>query len=297
MRWNLAASLNGPLGVRAVTTDAIRVKALLQVVDLHTGEFLREFPIRWEPGWRMSMCRDGVHCVVGAYESYGVAVHDLRDGSEVWRRKDLKAIQVVTTSESDDLVFCGREAKAAHLLDCRTGESVRTFRGVYTLWPSPYDSTCLLGTAKLELHHPLGTRLAIIPRTKGGDEIAIAFSPDSVVVSEHHGTFRCIDILSGSCRWTYTPTPDRHVEQTAFMEKENAFLAYERRYYDHKPPNSLLHFDPRTGVILKRVALGSFELPEFCLGGTAMFDSSGLLISTATGRLLRTLAFSSTAPN
>lgn len=273
-----------------MSTDAIRIKAVLQVVDLATGEFLREFPVRWEPGWRFSVCRDEVTCIVGAYECYGVAAYDLRDGQELWRRKDLRAIQVVNAFPKEDLVFCGREAKAAHLLDCRTGQSVRTFRGVTGVWASPYDGTCLVEARKIELHRPLGQKVAALPPLRE-DTISTAFSPDAVLISERKGALQCIETSSGACRWKYVPHPDRHVELTAFMEAQNVFVAVESRHYDAKPPAKLLHLDVRNGTVMKEIILGSWCTAEFCLNASAIFDPSGMLVCTNTGQLLRTLAF------
>lgn len=292
VRWNLTASLTGRLAVRGLSTDSIRIKAVLQVVDLTSGEFLHEFPVRWEPGSRFSVCRDEVTCIVGAYECYGVAAYDLRDGREIWRRKDLKAIQVVTAFPNEDSVFCGREAKAAHLLDCHTGESLRVFRGVTDIWASPYDATRLVQTdAKgMDLQRPLGSRGRLVPRLSG-DTIAAAFSPNAVAVAERRGTLRCIETESAVCRWTYVPEKDRHVEHAAFLEGQDVFLVFDCRHYDKKPPARLLHIDAQSGIVAKEIVLGDWSGAEFCLNATALFDWTGMLVSTTNGQLVRTLAF------
>lgn len=278
--------------MRGIMTDPIRIKAVLQVVELTTGEFLREFPVRWEPGWRLSVCRDGVTCIAGAYECYGVAAYDLRDGREIWRRKDLKAIQVVNAFPGEDAVFCGREAKAAHLLNCQTGESIRVFRGVTDIWASPHDSTYLVQTKAqgMELQRPLGSRVAPVAQLTG-DTIAAAFSPDAVVVAERKGTLRCIETASGDCRWTHVPQQDRHVEHAAFLDGQNVFAVFDCRHYDNKPPVRLLHLDAQSGALVREIVLGAWGNAEFCLNGTALFDSTGMLVSTTNGLLLRTLAF------
>jgi outer membrane protein assembly factor BamB len=291
MRSILASGQTSIYGVRGIITDSNRIKGRFEVVDLNSGSFLRDFEVRWEPGSRQTICRDGVLCVAGAYDEWGVAAYDLRDGSEVWRRKDLKRIQVVTAFENEDLVFCGREGKPAHLLNSQTGQTVREFRGVYTLWPNPYDNSRIVGATRFELHYPLGVRRAVIARNNNDDEMCAAFSRGAVIIAERRGAVRCFSTQSGDCRWIHTLPDERHVEHATFLERENVFVVFECRHYDHKPPARLLHLDTETGVVCKEIVLGSWRGAEFCLKGTALFDASGLLTSTINGELIRTLQF------
>jgi len=120
-----------------------------------------------------------------------------------------------------------------------------------------------------------------------------SFSADAIVFSERKGLVRCIESASGASRWTFQPEQDRNVEHIDYLESEKVFVAFDCRYEDHKPPARLLHLDAASGSVVKEVVLGDWGGAEFCLNATALFDHSGMLVSTCTGKLLRMLAFPS----
>ena len=289
---DLAATLDGKLAVKAIAGHADQSLFRLCVVDLDSGALLREFEVRHDfGGHRLSLTSDEKICIVACYEAYGVGAYDVKTGREIWRRKDLKTAQVVLCHPGRNLVFCARENGAAHLLDTVTGDTVMKFRGIRGHWASPSDDTVLVGASHLEIHRPWGNKTASIPRTPRSDELAVVFHGETVIISERRGPVRCFNSLTGALLWSYNPPAEQHIENLVFMPVEKIVVGLQLRHHDYHPPARLVHFDPVSGRVEGTLELGKIRGAEFCLSGTALFDTEGNLYSNQNGEILRRLCF------
>ena len=74
----------------------------------------------------------------------GYNLYETKDGTEVWRRKDLKKVQTTRTSVDGQRLLCGFEDKSFELLNLRTGRSKPSMRGVKDVIESVYDDLVVI---------------------------------------------------------------------------------------------------------------------------------------------------------
>jgi hypothetical protein len=269
------------------TSNERTIEGLLTIYDLESGCKTRKFAVRYDfGGRRLALSRDHQSCFVGCYNVHGLAAYSALDGSELWRRKDLKAVQGVDAFPFDDAVFCGREG-AGHVLCVKTGRTIEKPRGVKRLYPSPLSKHVLASARTLDLHSPFGTRIGKIERTTFA-ELDCCFSESEVLVTESGGAVRCFDLASLSLLWTHTPTAGSHFLRLCFSQAVGCFVGVRWHYKDSTDPvKRIVHFDPRTGTVLRDIPLGTPAGHQFCLAGSTIFTSDFRLLSVETGKLIR----------
>src|ERR1700743_3832223 len=139
---HLAASPDGFL------LAAAEVKSIVHLWDLNSLARLRTFETTLDAGGsRLAVSHDGGLLAVGAYQRYGIAAYRSSDGSELWRRKDLKKGQGIRFSYNCARIVCCLDGSASERLDPLTGESGKTLRGIRNFWTSSFASQCLLQRA------------------------------------------------------------------------------------------------------------------------------------------------------
>jgi len=263
-----------------------RVEARLSIFNLQTQRREGDFLVRYDIGGRrLSLSRDSLFCFVGCYKTYGIAAYSALDSSEIWRRKDLKAVQYVKAFPFDDYVFCGREG-AGHLLCAKTGRTLEKPRGVKAVYPSPFSRHVLVSTRTLDVHSTFGTPIGKIERTTFA-ELDGCFSDAEVLITESTGPLRCFDLASLELLWTHTlpgnnpyfnvPGDHNHFFNLTFSRPLDCFLGIRW--------DCIVHFERRTGRVLREVPLGG-RAGEFCLEGTTVFTTDLCLISAETGYVI-----------
>ena len=233
----------------------------------------------------LSLSRDSQTCFVGCYDVHGLAAYSTLDGSELWRRRDLKAVQRVDAFPFDDAVFCGREG-AGHLLCAKTGQTIEKPRGIQTVYPSPFSKHVLVSARTLDVHSPFGTRIGKIRRTTFA-ELHCFFSHGEILVTESGGPVRCFDLASLELLWTHTPKVGSHFLRLCFSQALGCFVGVRWHYQDSSDPvKRIVYFERRTGTVLKDTPLGTPAGHEFCLAGSAVFTSDFRLMSVETAQVM-----------
>jgi len=281
---NIACTYSGSILLTAQSKDFKKTIGLVSVFDLDAKRQLGEFTARWDlGGTRLTLSRNEQFCLCGCYSTYGLGCYSIENGYEIWRRKDLKAIQHLVAFPQEDVVFCGREG-AAHLVDAKTGNTLEKLRGMKAIYCSPFSNICLLGAQRLELHSPFGKRLTSIERSTFA-VLDAAFSETEMVISESSGGVRCFDLATFKTTWTYSPPTGSHVLELEYSQELRRFLGIQWRYQDGQGGHKLLHFDSETGAIIREYVLeNDFVDCEFCHQGTMLFTSAFELLSTQDGR-------------
>lgn len=282
---DISSNYKTPIVAVARSTSYERIEARLAIYDLMAGKQTREFPVRYDNGGRrLSFDRENQRCFVGCYNVHGLAAYSALDGTELWRRKDLKAVQRVDASPFEDTVFCGREG-AGHLLCAKTGQTLDKPRGVKAVYYSPFGKVALVSARTLEFHSPFGTRVDKIERTTFA-ELDCCFSDSEVLVTESGGSVRCFDLALCELLWTHTPKAGSHFLHLCFSEALGCFVGVRWHYQDSTDPaKRIVHFERRTGAVLREISLGT-ATGQFCLTGSAIFTSDFRLMSVATGKLI-----------
>lgn len=288
-RMDISACYNTQIVAVARATSYERIEARLTTYDLETGRLKRQFPVRYDSGGRrLSVSRDSQSCFVGCYKVHGLASYSVLDGSELWRRRDLKAVQRVDAFPFDDAVFCGREG-AGQLLCAKTGRTIEKPRGVRTVYPSPFSKHVLVSARTLDVHSPFGTRMGKIERTTFA-ELNCCFSDSEILVTECGGTVRCFDVASLALLWTHTPKAGSHFLDVCFNQSLRRFVGIRWHYQDSTDPvKRIVHFERRTGTVLRDIPLGTPADHEFCLAGSTVFTSDLHLLSVETGKVIHEL--------
>lgn len=244
-----------------------------------------EYPVQFDfGGRRLCLSRDGGTVVVGCYEIYGLGAYDFATGAERWRRKDLKRVQFLRTLYDEDHMFCGRERGSGQILSCSTGETVLTLRGVTHLFTSSASPHVLLVGNRYELQSRLGSRLCRIePLTFG--VLDATFTPETLALSEAGGPLRAFDLGSGQLLWSYTPPSGSHFLRLA-PDASGSLIAHLHQYEEKEERDSLVHFDTRSGEVLREVPISGREAGWFCLDGAAFLTPTLRLLSTQSGQLI-----------
>lgn len=284
---DISTCYNAPIVATARSTSYERIEARLTIYDLEAGQLKREFSVRYDNGGRrLSVSRDSQSCFVGCYNVHGLAAYSALDGSELWRRRDLKAVQRVDAFPFDDAVFCGREG-AGHLLCAKTGQTIEKPRGVKTVYPSPFSKHVLVSARTLDVHSPFGTRIGKIERTTFA-ELDCCFSDSEILVTESGGSVRCFDLASLALLWAHTPKVGSHFLYLCFSQALRGFVGVRWHYQDSTDPvKRIVHFERRTGTVLRDIPLGSPAGHEFCLAGSMVFTSDFRVMSVETGKVMR----------
>ncbi len=286
---NLATTPTGFIGA-LVSSDLRSPKAkkledhILRIFDLAGGRCIKEFPVLWDSGGRrIAFSRDETMIYVGCYNTHGLACYSVETGKELWRRKDLKGVQHVYVSMTQDQVFCERESGACPLLKGMTGETILLPRGAKGVWFSAFGDFALIELgkqAKLEIHRPLGKKLGKFPRASFA-VLNAAFSQEVLLLSEPGTPLRAIDLKSSSEIWQFPIEEAHKCYALAYSTKRKAFVVC----HDRNGQNNILIISPRDG---KSVYSGTVELwyGEFFGGGEFFVETDGSTYSVETGQML-----------
>lgn len=286
---NLATTPNGSLAAFA-KSDLRPANAkkeeehILRVFDLAGGRCLVEFPVLWDGGGRrIAFSQDGKTIYVGCYDVHGVACYSVGTGKELWRRRDLKAIQVINSSTTQDRIFCERSTGAAALLNGTTGETLPSPRGVKGVWFSAFEDFTLVErgkNAELEIHQPLGRKIGNFPRESFA-VLNAALSGNLLLFAEPKTPLRAIDLKSASEIWRF-PAEDAHkCHALAYSPRRKAFVACHSRNGGF----GLLTISPDDG---HSVCSGTVERWSGAFFGDGEFfvDCQGSTYSVETGQML-----------
>jgi hypothetical protein len=261
------------------------VKGQVSIFALDQGKRVFSFAVRFDSGGqRLAVAPGDETCFVGCYDTHGMAAYSASDGSELWRRRDLKHVQHLKTLSTGDSVFCGRESNS-QVLASGTGETLARPRGARSLYASPFGPDIVIGARQFELHTPLGVCRGKIPRKTFAD-MACGFSPTEFAVAECSGPLRCFDLATASMVWEHQPAERSHFLGLTYLEETRCFVGWLRNV-DLKLPDQLVHFASRTGAVQCVISLGTAVHGTFCRRGKAFFTDSLILISTATGEVVK----------
>jgi hypothetical protein len=239
-------------------------------------------------GTRLAVTPDGRNCIAAAYHVEGIAGYAASDGTEVWRRKDLKKTQTLRISLDGRRVYACFDNRSCQVLNRETGKTIKTWAGVRDVWESPYQPVMLLEKRTLVLQSPEERKIASV-RAETFAVLCVAFGPGLVCVSESTGPLRCLSTETGEERWRFQEK-GQHFLEVAFAEQTQAFVGVCWPY-EHGGSFRLLRFEPQSGEASVVTELGKAGEFEFCLRGTRMLLSDGSVMDSATGDPVGKLAF------
>src|SRR5262245_38229384 len=223
-------------------------------------------------GTRLAVTPDGRNCIAAAYHVEGISGYAASDGTEVWRRKDLKKTQTLRISLDGRRVYACFDNRSCQVLNRETGKTIKTWAGVRDVWESPYQPVMLLEKRTLVLQSPEERKIARIPAETFA-VLCVAFGPGLVCVSESTGPLCCLSTETGEERWRFQEK-GQHFLEVAFAEQAQA-QAFVGVCWPYERGGSfrLLRFEPQSGKASVVTELGKAGEFEFCLRGTRMLLS------------------------
>ncbi len=287
----IAASWSGPI------IAAAEFQRRVETWDLDRGERIAAFDTTVEFSGRLAISADGTRIVISAYERNGLACYSATDGTELWRRKDLKKVQVLRFSRDDRLVLCAPAPQPYQVLDRNTGETVYTIPRVRKTWESAFEAFCVHEKQNLIAMTSAGKRLVTIkPEREEYAFTGVAFGPAHLCVSEVGGDLRCFHLPDGGLRWRYhAEYPKRglvYVLWVCYAECEGCFVGVLMKDLKdkHGITYALLKFapSPEQPQVLVDPLAGAYAT-AFAKRGSRLITSTGEVLDTATGERVLTL--------
>jgi WD40 repeat protein len=260
--------------------------------DLRSLEHLRSFPTTLDfGGHRLAITDDGSRIIVGAYRATGIAAYSVADGSELWRRKDLKKVQHICLTSDSSRALCCFESGPCESLNVSTGKSGKALRNVRKVWESPFGPVRFLERSKSSDHviADYEAPIASIPRLSFAVCDA-SFSESLVCISESGGPVRAFDIKTGVEAWRYAPAKGTHFLRLAFCAPLNSFVGVLWPY--EKGGQILLQRLSPNGASPTNIAgIGDWTDAEFFLDGTRIVTAAGSVFDVVSGKLIGSLSF------
>jgi outer membrane protein assembly factor BamB len=228
---------------------------------------------------------------VGAYYVHGIALYDTSNGTEIWRRKDLKEVQTIRMSIDGERILCGFEGKSFEPLDLKTGRSKPAMRGVKDVIESIYDDLVVIDRKgrDYKLTNGANKQIAALPRATPAT-LDFAFGPQRLCISDCAGSVRCFDTNTGEQIWEHNPGNGIHALELTFNESGNAFAGITWPY-EKGGVYQLVNLHPDTGDMVTEVAITNAHEFAFCCKGSRLLSSDGSLRDTATGNVVALLEF------
>lgn len=263
----------------------------VQIWDLQSHEKIADFETTLSFGGnRLALDRSGRLCATASWaggKKGGVACYETRSGRLLWHRPDLKQTQRLRFSVGEDSVWCIPERDSAKRLDSANGVTLDSATAIADIFDSPYSADRLLEKRKGDYELGQDRRIRL-PRLTFAI-LDVAFSPDSLTLSEAGGPVRCFEISNGLERWRYAPRTNSHFLRLWYREADDNYYGIQWEYSTGSF-RALVRLNSKTGQADELCRLESW-LEEYCISLDAMVTPKGELIGLSNGRKLAELSF------
>lgn len=264
----------------------------VQIWDLESQTQITSFETTLDfGGHRLAISPDGNSCAVGAYNVHGIALYDARNGTELWRRRDLKKVQRIRPSYDGSRLFCGFEGKAFQPLNISNGRSMPSLRGVKDLFESAYDDVMIVDRKgkDFKLVNNDQKQVTTVPRTTFA-ALDFAFAPKKIAITESGGAISCYDADSGDRLWAHNPGDGVHALDLTYNEGIETFAAVTWPY-QKGGQHQLVNLLAESGKLVGAFPIDGAHEFAFCSRGSTLISSDGKLRNTATGEVQGTIPF------
>lgn len=234
-------------------------------------------------GHRLALSDEMNGILAGAYNTHGAAFYSCATGKELWRRKDVTRVQIVSLSRDGRLAYCGREGASLSVVDLVAGEIAHSIRGARSLLESPYENATLVDGAQL---HLIARQKHLVERTTFAT-LCAAFAPGCVALSDADGPVRCLDTASGNERWRYCPPQGSHVLRLGYREQDAALVGVEWPFRNGGTKR-LLQLALTDGGLLGANDIGEPVDVCFAHSSQVVVTTAGHVIDTRTGAIQST---------
>nr|WP_295934629.1 hypothetical protein [uncultured Dyadobacter sp.] len=276
---HIATSRNGK--VIAVAEFERRV----QIIDIDNLTVISEFDTILDfGGRRLAISEDGLICLCGSWDRYGICAYETSTGKLIWQRKDLKKVQhIQNLSAHTDQVFAQFEMGPSRSLDIYTGAEIQKFPGIEYLVDAKDVPIDVIGKGRsiLVLDRLTRKTIASVP-TRSFAILDIVISDDSFLVSESGGPLSCYDISTGAYKWRIPANKDGHFLRACFHPILEEFVGVSWPFLNGGN-KKLKCIDKNTGEITNELVIDCPVETEFALSGQALVTSDRKVIDIQRG--------------
>jgi WD40 repeat protein len=260
----------------------------VQIWDLHSG-LLRVFDTDFDfGGKRLSISNSGKYLAIGSYNKNTITTYSLDTGEILWTRKDLKKCGTIKLiGNENELIFVTLEKQASQLLSADNGETIRKINGGQELWKNHEGLYIVEKADKITLAHNDLKSIENIPKTTFAI-LDSCFTEDTFITSYSGGPLECLDLVTLKQRWATKPVG--HFLNVGYNTENNKVISI-RWEYEKGSPKYLTILNDKTGNIEKEFDLGNIIEHSFIERNNLLLTSTGKLISTFDGRIIKEFDF------
>ena len=257
----------------------------VQIVDVLKKTVISEFETVLDfGGERLAITESGGICICGCWERFGICGYDTSTGNMIWQRKDLKKVQKIEIIRSNNnAVFAQFANGVSRFLDIKTGNDILELRGVKNYYESRFQPVTVYNrSGKIEItEREKHTILAKIQHQSFA-LLDVAFSTNSVLVSEAGGPISCYDTEKGELKWRLTRNASEHYVRVGFVEDIDAYICLSHPF-EHMN-KKLIYINYNTGKIENQLDINQPIVAEFLFDDEFIVTSDRELIDVKTGK-------------
>jgi WD40 repeat protein len=292
----------------------------VHVYDVVGGRELCQFDTGLDfGGRRLAVSDDGRLCAAGAYNRFGISLHNASNGELLWQRKDLKQVQGLRFSRRHkNKLFTFFDDRACHLLDVENGKTTDKIRGMKWTVESPFGDFQYVdedGHFRL-LDCASGRKIG---RKEAHIAVDATFTPQQLVTNEfgeslpgdpyfrdprkHFQHIVCYSLRDFSELWRLEkdnpmilPSIGDEVRDGCFQElgycsaKNELVCVYWASHPKETRTKDLLCVDPDEGRIVRKVPLRNHpSVSTFVNKGNLLMSAEGQVVEIESGRTLHTI--------
>ncbi len=264
-------------------------ESIAQIWDVGAQQKIGEFSARFVFGANnLAMHPEGEFVVTGISARNGsIASYKLPNGESMWLRDRMSYPADLRFGQSGQCVSFTLKGRRVERVDPRTGVTVEVLQNTRDYMESSNEYA--LAAPLSGSNYLLRTEHEIpIPKLTFAI-LDVAFGADSLCITESGGPVRCIDYLTGTEHWRYTPPDGSHALSLYYNRRDGFFYGvvwhYEKGHFRY-----LVRFDPETGQTNRIHSLNSWE-EAFSESTQQLVTSSGELVDLSSGEIVGELAF------
>jgi hypothetical protein len=266
------------------------VEKTAQIWDVDAQQKVGEFSARFSFGAEnLAMHPDGGFVVTGSSAARGgsIASYRVPDGHSEWRRDRLPYPACIRFGQSGQDVYYTLQDRRVERTNALTGVPVEVFRDTNHYFEGP-GAQALIAPVSTADYLLVAEHKIPIPKLTFAI-LDVVFGATSLCITESAGPVRCIDYLTGTEQWRYTPAEGSHVLRLHYNRLDGFFYGvlwhYQKGHF-----RNLIRVDPNTGQTARvRELKSSWE--AFIEVTQQLVTSAGDVIDLSSGRTVGELAF------
>lgn len=258
---------------------------IVQIIDIVEKEKISEFETILDfGGKRVAIDNSGKICICASYEKNLVCGYETITGNKIWQRKDIKKVQVIrilTTPEES--IFIQSDKGPGRILNIFTGEDIILLPGIENFFESNFQTIQFHERKDVfEIVDRITLNKILSIKRKSFALLDMAFSKDSILISESGGPASCYDLENGELKWILPLDSDGHFLKLCYNEICNQFLAISWPF-QRGGNKKLKYLNLQNGNLEKELTIDRPAETEFALEGNLLITSEKLIINTLTG--------------